>query len=432
MSSEYANSSGGGGGTFCRFTVGQGSKGASVRHLRYIARAEAVGDQGRAVLLWNLPVLVPASLLESLPSSGFQGQTVADYAVLTKELYLFAKTQEAREIQNHRSRGKPRTHYRAILSFEADPGIELARQALLSWLKVAFPQARAAAFFHQNTGHLHAHVWIAARQTDGRKINLDARAFRQIDEAWNRQYSRALGIPEKEHLQKKWQTERHKSLRRAGQIIPGQTLKPPARVGHSRNRLLFTERERQRLGAYDEVRNDVKNEVKDYELKDYELKDYERIESRACGNQWPASRNLGNFTFSEPAASSRTDGHPPEASAVRGEPEKLRDTLNDADHALQTSERALSATHRIYAETAQLSKASAALASRLEHGIDPKAIGPNGINPNELSSKEVKDFSTQKSAQEKKQVQEQVIEKEGVEKEGVEKESVETDLGRGR
>ena len=119
----------------------------------------------------------PAALLE------------APYATMMGHLSAWADWLEQENIIGHRGCGEVRTHYRAILSFEAPVTTLQAKSMLALWMDEAFPKAQAAAFVHRNTEHLHVHVWIAARQTDGRKINLSARAFRQLDEQWNRIYA---------------------------------------------------------------------------------------------------------------------------------------------------------------------------------------------------------------------------------------------------
>lgn len=217
------------GGTFCQFTVGSGQRGASTRHLRYIANPQAVRDEREGVWLQGFPALL----------------SEAPYPVLVGHLLDWSHWLEQEEVIRHRGRGEVRTHYQAILSFEQAVVTAQARQMLAHWMQEAFPLAQAAAFVHTNTRHLHVHVWIAARQTDGRKINLAARAYRQLDEKWNRIYSRALSRDEREHLLKKGQTERWKQLRREGR---GEDLPRPERVGHGWNPADFTARERERLG----------------------------------------------------------------------------------------------------------------------------------------------------------------------------------------
>lgn len=306
---RQANTSGQGmgrhGGTFCRFAVGGGGRGASVRHLRYIARAEAVRERSAGILPWNLSAL----------------ELSEDYGATVARLCAFARFQESEELRRHQARGQARTHYRALLSFQtllsfqSDSHRAQAQAMVLSWLDVVFPKAPAAAFFHRNTAHLHAHVWIGARQTDGRKINLSARAFRQIDEAWNRIYAQAMGLPETEHLHKKWQTEAYKARLRAG-----QETERPGRVADAWNPKLFNERERERLGVRE--RSDERKESSD-----------ERDESGTGSNQR--------------AASDRTDGLSSPTAA-------LRDALAAAERGLHDAERALSEARQVHAASERL------------------------------------------------------------------------------
>ena len=217
------------GGTFCRFTVGPTSKGASARHIRYIASPSAVRDGQAEVWLKGFPLTL----------------TAAPYATMVRTLCQTAHTLEREDIIGHKGPRKCRTHYQAILSYEAPVSSQQAKQMAAEWMEEAFPKARAAAFLHRNTRRLHVHVWIAARQTDGRKINLSAQAFRRLDERWNAIYCRATQKEEREHLLKKGETERYKQLRREGEA---KNIQKPARAGHRWKKQLFNERERERLG----------------------------------------------------------------------------------------------------------------------------------------------------------------------------------------
>jgi hypothetical protein len=215
------------GGTVCIFTIGK--PGTSAAYLRYIARERAGEGSKFTVLLLRLPEYL---LWES------------DMRWFVREAVRWARAEEQEERRRYRGHGTPRTHYRAILSFEADIGNTKALSLVKSWLDTVLPHARACAFLHSNTAHLHAHVWIAARQIDGRKINLSARAYRCLDEQWNRLYAEALGRDEREHLDKKRQTQQYKQHYRAGE--EGER---PERAKHFWTPALFNERERQRLGA---------------------------------------------------------------------------------------------------------------------------------------------------------------------------------------
>ena len=252
------------GGTFCRFTVGSSAPNASVRYLRYIANEQSVREPEQGTLLWNLP--------DRKAMSG-------SYQAFTATLAEHVKADAEWELSRHQSRGHARTHYRALLSFETDIGTSNANGLVAQWIAGAFPQARAASFLHRNTNHLHAHIWIAARLTNGKKIDLSARDFRQLDERWNRIYAHAFSRPEQEHLAKKWQTERHKQLAREGHEIA-----KPLRVSHSWKPEMFNQRERERLGAGR----------------------YERNESGAYSDQRPPSGNDSRFAAREQDASQRS------------------------------------------------------------------------------------------------------------------------------
>lgn len=130
---------------------------------------------------------------QGLPEEVRRAETFEE---LRENLVLYAQLREEAE-------GKGRTHYRTLLSFETrTPGITAARM-VREWLNTALPDTRAIGFIHQNTEYTHAHVWIDARQTNGRKLDLSPREYRSLDEAWNRIYCRAFGRNEREHLEKK-------------------------------------------------------------------------------------------------------------------------------------------------------------------------------------------------------------------------------------
>ena len=93
----------GGGGTFCRFTIGAGVRGASARYLHYIANSQAVREGKEGVWLKEFP-----DVLER-----------ASYPVMVETLLQYARRCEQREfIIGHKNNQKIRTHYTAMLSFE--------------------------------------------------------------------------------------------------------------------------------------------------------------------------------------------------------------------------------------------------------------------------------------------------------------------------
>ena len=133
---------------------------------------------------------------------------------LREALVSFAMVREESELGKRKN---GRTHYRAVLSFERKMETLRAARLVKEWLEVAFPEARAAAFVHQNTEHTHAHVWLDARKPDGRKLHLGRSEYRRLDELWNRIYSRELGRDEREHLDKKQARQEMRQQERSGE-----------------------------------------------------------------------------------------------------------------------------------------------------------------------------------------------------------------------
>jgi hypothetical protein len=86
-----------------------------------------------------------------------------------------------------------RTHYRVILSFDVPATNEQIRGLTNQFLKDTFPKAIGFAAIHRDTDHPHVHVYLHARQIDGRKIYLSRDAYRSIDENWAKLYSEFAG-----------------------------------------------------------------------------------------------------------------------------------------------------------------------------------------------------------------------------------------------
>jgi len=307
------------GGIFCRFTIGAGERGASARHLRYIANPQAVREGREGVWLKAFP-----DALEKV-----------SYPVMVQCLLQYADGCEREELiigrnKNQNINQRVRTHYSAILSFEAPVSTPQAKETLSRWIGEAFPKAQAAAFLHRNTQHLHLHVWIAARQTDGRKINLSARAFRQLDETWNRIYSEALNRDEREHLLKKGETEKWKELRRERPEERREQgkLEKPERVAHGWNPALFNERERERSGGN-------KGETGKGKAEDYDVN-----EKGVGGDQYRLARGVSEGE----SRGSRPEVRDPSVTAAFRQEQK---TVGEA-------QRAVSELARLYSDVERM------------------------------------------------------------------------------
>lgn len=122
-----------------------------------------------------------------------------------------------------------RTHYRVILSFDVPATNSQIRDLTKQFLKETFPKAIAFGAIHRDTEHPHVHLFLHARQVDGKKIYLSRQEYASIDEKWAKIYSefaseRSVYV---EHLRKKEETKQWKiaaaDAYRKGEPIP---LKP--------------------------------------------------------------------------------------------------------------------------------------------------------------------------------------------------------------
>lgn len=205
-------------------------------HLRYISRPEAVRGRVADVLLYQLPSDVGVG---------------NSFATLRAQLQAYAQVREWSE-RKVASRTR-RTHYRTIFSFERTVPNDTALALVRTWLETCFPDGRGMAFLHRNSAHLHAHVWLEARQRDGRQVHLDAQRYHRLDEVWNRHYSQVMGRDECEHLQKKQETREYRQRCREGESPP-----PPERAAGHWCPARFTERERRRLETGRDERQEIR------------------------------------------------------------------------------------------------------------------------------------------------------------------------------
>ena len=122
-----------------------------------------------------------------------------------------------------------RTHYRLILSFDVPATNSQIRELTNEFLKETFPKAIAFGAIHRDTEHPHVHLYLHARQIDGRKIYLAKNQYTSIDEKWAKIYSEFAGERSVyvQHLRKKEETKQWKiaaaEAYRKGEPIP---LKP--------------------------------------------------------------------------------------------------------------------------------------------------------------------------------------------------------------
>jgi hypothetical protein len=105
-----------------------------------------------------------------------------------------------------------RTHYRVILSFDVPATNSQIRDLTNQFLKETFPKAIAFGALHRDTEHPHVHLYLHARQVDGKKIYLSRQEYASIDEKWAKIYSEFAGERSVyvEHLHKKEETKQWK------------------------------------------------------------------------------------------------------------------------------------------------------------------------------------------------------------------------------
>lgn len=146
-----------------------------------------------------------------------------------------------------------RTHYRVILSFDVPATNSQIRDLTNQFLKETFPKAIAFGAIHRDTEHLHVHLFLHARQIDGKKIYLSRQEYASIDEQWAKIYSAFAGERSVyiEHLRKKEETKQWKiaaaEAYRKGEPIPFK----PERDNDRRERLAEQRMSAQRSQARD-------------------------------------------------------------------------------------------------------------------------------------------------------------------------------------
>jgi hypothetical protein len=143
-----------------------------------------------------------------------------------------AKTKNVKEKNKHTKEKQIRTHYRLIASWEGKETSEKAIEEIKIYLQQQFPKAKAIIAIHQDTEDTHAHVWIDARQTDGKKIHLKEDKFESLDEKWTEQYDRTYGTnfaPAYKALKvetKEWKKEIYEWRKAKRENVEGAELKP--------------------------------------------------------------------------------------------------------------------------------------------------------------------------------------------------------------
>ena len=215
-----------------------GNPAASGANMEYILRENAVEN----ILLKNLDDL--------------QGETKWEQKV---NCIAHAYCSQDREINLS---SKARTHYRMVLSWEREESPEKVAEMSKQFVDKVLPKAKAVIAVHNDTDHIHSHVWIDARQTDGKKVHMGGKQFYSIGEKWADLYDREYGtnyLPEfkaKKRETLKWKKEmavwrkQKEELEKAGEIekLPPKPAKPQ-RSGDTFNTRYWREKEIEELGG---------------------------------------------------------------------------------------------------------------------------------------------------------------------------------------
>jgi hypothetical protein len=210
-------------GVFLKFSAAKTS-GASAANVKYITRETATAADERAIYLHNLEQL--------------KGQ---DYRETRTNSIAYAESRLDDERARSRTNPKEsRTHYRAILSFDRAEDADKARDLTREWLEKNFKNGRAIVSIHSDREHTHAHVWLDARDLTDKKLQLNNRAFKNLDTSWARIYAREYGKHYlKDHIDKKLETKNYKKALREGRTDvarPSRERQDKRAVGLERER----------------------------------------------------------------------------------------------------------------------------------------------------------------------------------------------------
>jgi len=120
-------------------------------------------------------------------------------------------------VYNREEEEKGRTHYRVTLSWDREEETEKAREMTHEFLQENFKDARAVVAIHQDTEHTHAHVWVDARQENGKKIHSEKNHINELSRSWQNQYDRQYQTSyEKEFAAKREESRQYREDRHNG------------------------------------------------------------------------------------------------------------------------------------------------------------------------------------------------------------------------
>lgn len=228
-----------------------------------MSRPSAVLEKSDGFVSRNLPAAVTASL---------------NYRELRSSVASYAWAREEFEGAQHRARGGQglgRSHYRCLLSFEKELPTATIKRLVLDWLSQTLPRSSACAFVHRNTEHVHAHIWIDSRGTDGKKLDISRREWKSLGERWMKIYQRELSRMER--LSERFGDTTNEQSRASGEPdrAPGSVSKgalpEPAPSSREQEALLCSEVRKQAVREALSLRKDLEGMGRDREAIDHSI-----------------------------------------------------------------------------------------------------------------------------------------------------------------
>jgi hypothetical protein len=98
------------------------------------------------------------------------------------------------ELMPKRGTGTPRNHHRMMITMPDETDPDAAMQLAKNFVGKEFPGTRSIIAIHksENGIGLHAHVWIDARKTDGKKLDLGTK-YTKLDKLYSQKYDQIYG-----------------------------------------------------------------------------------------------------------------------------------------------------------------------------------------------------------------------------------------------
>ncbi len=98
------------------------------------------------------------------------------------------------QLMPKRGTGTPRNHHRMMITMPDENDPDAAMQLAKNFVETEFPETRSIIAIHQSENGigLHAHMWIDARKTNGKKLDLGSK-YTRLDKLYSQKYDRVYG-----------------------------------------------------------------------------------------------------------------------------------------------------------------------------------------------------------------------------------------------